>query len=264
MLIGARLLKDILEKLARGQISPTEAERVLRLLAVREVGNLAKLDTGREHRKGIPEIIIAKGKTPQDIVNIALEVLAERGRAIVSRVSRHHIRAIKAVKMDDVILEENQNAKMVVLKSKDFLVTKTGGIVGIMTAGTSDIFVAEEAKVIAEEMGCEVMSAYDVGVAGIQRLFTPLEEMLRRDVDVLVVVAGREGALPSLVAGMVDIPLIAVPTSQGYGLGGEGVGALIAMLQACSLGIGVVNIDGGIPAGTLAGLIANRVARFRC
>ncbi|MCS7384845.1 MAG: AIR carboxylase family protein, partial [archaeon GB-1867-097] len=120
-----------------------------------------------------------------------------------------------------------------------------------------------EARVVAEEMGCEVLTAYDVGVAGLHRLFSPLKEMISRDVDAIIVVAGREGALPSVVAGLVDAPVIAVPTSIGYGFGEKGISALMAMLQACSLGITVVNIDGGIPAGTVAALIANRVAKFR-
>jgi hypothetical protein len=152
---------------------------------------------------------------------------------------------------------------MIVIKKKSFEVKRSGGKVGILTAGTSDISVAEEAKVVAEEMGCEVITAYDVGVAGIHRLFSPLKEMIGTDVDVVIVVAGREGALPSVVAGLVDVPVIAVPTSVGYGLGERGVSALMAMLQACSLGIAVVNIDGGVAAGAAAALIANRVAKFK-
>ncbi len=132
-----------------------------------------------------------------------------------------------------------------------------------MAAGTSDIPVAEEARIVAEEMGCEVMTAYDVGVAGIHRLFLPLKGMIEKDVDTIIVVAGREGALPTVVAGIVDIPIIAVPTSIGYGLGEKGVSALTAMLQACSLGLAVVNIDNGVAAGTIASLIANRIAEAR-
>jgi len=112
-------------------------------------------------------------------------------------------------------------------------------------------------------MGCEVITAYDVGVAGIHRLFPPLREMINEDVDAIVVVAGREGALASVVAGVVDVPVIGVPTSSGYGFGAKGVGALMAMLQACSLGIAVVNIDGGVPAGAIAALIANRIAKAK-
>jgi len=112
-------------------------------------------------------------------------------------------------------------------------------------------------------MGCDVITAYDVGVAGIHRLFPHLKAMLEKDVDVIIAVAGREGALPSVVAGLVDIPVIGVPTSIGYGLGEKGIGALTAMLQTCSLGLAVVNIDGGIPAGAIAALIANRMAKIR-
>jgi hypothetical protein len=123
--------------------------------------------------------------------------------------------------------------------------------------------VAEEAKVIAKEMGCTVYSTYDVGVAGIHRLLEPLKEALSNDVDVIVVVAGREGALASVVSGLVDVPVIAVPTSNSYGFGEKGLSALMAMLQSCSLGLAVVNIDSGVAAGTVATLIANRAAKFR-
>lgn len=116
---------------------------------------------------------------------------------------------------------------------------------------------------ITEEMGCEVATAYDVGVAGIHRLLAPLKEMVARDVDVIIAVAGREGALPSVVAEMVDVPVIAIPTSIGYGFGEKGVGALMAMLQSCSLGLAVVNIDGGIAAGAVATLITNRIVEFK-
>ncbi|RLG70055.1 MAG: hypothetical protein DRO11_06775, partial [Methanobacteriota archaeon] len=119
------------------------------------------------------------------------------------------------------------------------------------------------AKMVAEEMGCKVFTAYDVGVAGIHRLFSELRKLILEDVDVLVVVAGREGALPSVVAGLVDMPVVAVPTSTGYGMGEKGVSALLAMLQSCPLGLAVVNIDGGVPAGVVAAMIANRAAKFR-
>ena len=122
---------------------------------------------------------------------------------------------------------------------------------------------AEEARIVAEEMGCEVTTTYDVGVAGIHRILSPLMNMINKDVDVLIVIAGREGALPSVVASMIDIPIIGVPTSIGYGFGGNGVSALTAMLQACPLGLAVVNIDSGVAAGSIAALIANRTAKFR-
>ncbi|MBC7261723.1 MAG: nickel pincer cofactor biosynthesis protein LarB, partial [Chloroflexi bacterium] len=140
----------------------------------------------------------------------------------------------------------------------------SGGRVGILTAGTSDIPRAEEAALICREMGCTVFTAYDVGVAGLHRLFEPLQSMVEKEkVDVLIVAAGMDGALPSVVAGLVPVPVIGLPTSAGYGLGGSGRAALLSMLQTCSPGLVVVNIDNGIGAGAAAGMIANRVAAAR-
>lgn len=256
-------MRELLEKLVKGQISVDEAERLLRILAIEEVGNLARIDVNREFRKGIPEVISAEGKTPEEVTEIALKMLNEKGRTIISRATQEQITAIEKATPKDAFLQVNNKARIAVIKKRDFKVKKTGGKVGILTAGTSDIPVAEEGRVIAEEMGCEVITAYDVGVAGIHRLFSPLKEMLEKDVDVIIVVAGREGALPSVVAGMVDVPIVAVPTSIGYGFGEKGTSALMAMLQACPLGLAVVNIDGGVAAGAVATLIANRVAKFR-
>jgi hypothetical protein len=192
-----------------------------------------------------------------------LKIMNEKGRAIISRAGKEHALAIQRVAPDNALLRIDEKAKMVIIQKKSFEVKKSGGKVAILTAGTSDIPIAEEARIVAEGMGCEVMTAYDVGIAGIHRVFSPLKEIIEKDVDVLIVIAGREGALPSLISGIIDIPIIAVPTSIGYGFGEKGVGALMAMLQACSLGIAVVNIDGGVAAGAVASLIANRVAKFR-
>ena len=137
------------------------------------------------------------------------------------------------------------------------------GVVGILSAGTSDIPVAAEAALAAAEMGATVFEAWDVGVAGLHRLVAPLERFATARTDVIVVAAGMDGALPSVVAGLVDIPVIGLPTSVGYGLGAGGVGALTTMLQSCAPGLVVVNIDNGIGAGTTAALIANRAAAGR-
>lgn len=256
-------MREILKKVAKGEISIEEAEKLLRVLAIEEIGNLARIDVGREYRKGIPEVILAEGKAPKDLADIAVKMLNESGRAIISRVTRDQIEAVMKSLPKDVSLDIYDKARMIVIKKKGFNVKRTGGKIGILAAGTSDIPVAEEARIIAEEMGCEVITAYDVGVAGIHRLLPPLKKMIMEDVDILIVVAGREGALPSVVAGMIDIPVIAVPTSIGYGLGGKGVSALMAMLQSCSLGLAVVNIDGGVAAGAIATLIANRIAKYK-
>jgi hypothetical protein len=256
-------LREVLEKVAKGEISIDEAERLLRVLAIEEIGNLARIDIGREYRKGIPEVILAEGKKPEDLAKIAVKMLKESGRAIISRVAEEQVRAIKDAIPKDADVQIHSKAGMVIIKLKNLKVERTGGKIGILTAGTSDIPVAEEARIIAEEMGCEVITAYDVGVAGIHRLLPPLKEMITKDVDVIIVVAGREGALPTVVAGMVNLPVIAVPTSVGYGLGEKGVSALMAMLQSCSLGLAVVNIDGGVAAGAIAAIIANRIAKFK-
>lgn len=258
---GGGVLREVLCRLARNEISVDEAERMLKTTTITELARLARLDVNREIRRGFPEIVLAEGKRSEDVAKLALKMLEINGRVLVSRAGKKHLDAIKKRVPGKENLWFNERARMIVLKNRGFTVAKTGGRIGVLTAGTSDIPVAEEVKVVAEEMGCEVFSAYDAGVAGLHRLFTPLKEMMEEDVDVIVVVAGREGALPSVVAGMVDTPIIGVPTSSGYGYGGSGESALMAMLQACSLGIAVVNIDGGVPAGAIAGLIANRSAK---
>jgi NCAIR mutase (PurE)-related protein len=133
----------------------------------------------------------------------------------------------------------------------------------VLTAGTSDVPIAEEAAVVAHEMGCAVSTTYDVGVAGLHRLFKPLQKLMDDDTDVIIVAAGMDGALPSVVAGLVSVPVIGLPTSVGYGMGGKGVAALLTMLQTCAPGLTVVNIDNGVGAGATAALTANRMARLR-
>ncbi|MCW4002963.1 MAG: nickel pincer cofactor biosynthesis protein LarB [Candidatus Bathyarchaeota archaeon] len=256
-------LREILEKVAGKELSPVEAEKLLQLLAIDEVGCLAKLDGNRQLRKGAPEVVLAEGKSPSDAMEIAKKMLANCGRAIVSRCTNEHIQALKDAFSSDAVLEVNEKARIVVAKKKSFVNSKNGGRIGILTAGTSDIPVAEEAKIIAQEMGCTVFSTYDVGVAGIHRLLEPVKELIAKDVDAVIVVAGREGALASVVTGLVDVPVVAVPTSNSYGFGEKGLSALMAMLQSCSLGLAVVNIDGGVAAGAMAALIANHAAKFR-
>ena len=256
-------LKEILEKTAKNELTVEEAEKLLRLLAIAEVEGIAKIDANREHRKGIPEIILAENKTTKDTVEITLRMLSENGRVIVSRCSQEQIQALSQALPNDATCQINEKARMVIMKKKNHAVKSTGGKIGLLTAGTSDIPVAEEAKVVAEEMGCQVYTSYDLGVAGIHRILQPLKDLVIKDVDVIIVVAGREGALSSVVAGMVNVPVIAVPTSNSYGFGEKGVSTLMAMLQSCSLGLAVVNIDAGVAAGAMATLIANRAAKFR-
>ena len=233
------------------------------LLAIEKVARIAHLDVGRELRKGLPEVILAEGKAPREVAQIVEAMVKATGRAIVSRASTNHLRLIRARRIPNSKIEFFEKSGMIVATVNSYRVKETGGRVGLLTAGTSDIPVAEEAKVIAEEMGCKTRAYYDVGVAGLHRLFKPLSELLKWDSDVILVVAGREGALPTVVAGLVDIPVIGVPTSRSYGFGDKGIAALAAMLQSCSLGIAVVNIDSGVGAGSIGALIANRSAKYR-
>jgi NCAIR mutase (PurE)-related protein len=190
-------------------------------------------------------------------------MLERTGHAIVSRLDESQISALQEVFQDAYDMRSFTHARLIVIRKKNFQLAKTGGRVGILTAGTADLAVAEEATAMVEEMGCSTILEADSGVAGIHRVVEPLRTMIQHDMDCLIVVAGREGALPTVVAGLVDIPIIAVPTSQGYGYGGKGRAALMTMLQACSLGLAVVNIDAGIAAGVVAAQISNRVARAR-
>lgn len=224
---------------------------------------LARPDLERENRKGVPEVLMAQGKRHEDLLAIARQFVNRTGRAIVSRVDENLLVKLQA-EFAGCSLSEHYPSRMVVIKRPDYRVQPTGGRVGVITAGTSDVPVAEEARIVAAEMGCETYAVYDVGVAGIHRLFEPLKALIQEaQVDVLVVAAGMDGALPSVVSGLVDVPVIGLPTSVGYGLGGRGLGALISMLQTCSPGLTVVNIDNGVGAGATAALIANRVARAR-
>lgn len=225
---------------------------------------LVRPDFGREARKGVPEVILAESKSVDQAISIARRHLAERGRAIISRASSEVEDRLREIATGDTEMEWYEQAHAAVLRRPGGRSEPTGGRVGLISAGTSDIPVAEEAMLMVREMGCEVYPAYDVGVAGLHRLFEPLERLaIEVDVDVIIVAAGMDGALPSVVSGLVPVPVIGLPISVGYGLGGQGIAALYGMLQTCSPGLAVVNIDNGIGAGVMAAMIANRAARFR-
>ena len=218
------------------------------------------LDFMRERFKGAPEVIYTASKTDEQSLEIAEQFLQRTGRAILSRVSSS-LQARLDEQYGDSELEWYPASRIAVLR-RGPQPERKGGRVGVLTAGTSDRPAAEEAAVVCQEMGCTVHAQYDVGVAGLHRLFDPLKRLLNEyDVDVLIVAAGMDGALPSVVSGLVDIPVIGLPTAVGYGMGGQGHGALVAMLQTCAPGLAVVNIDNGVGAAAMAGIIANRAAR---
>ena len=219
-------------------------------------------DPGRERRKGVPEVIFGETKDVPQIVAMAQELLRGSGRAIISRMRPETFAPVQAV-FQDYTVRVSEAARSMVIYSPDYVRRDTGGHVGVISAGTSDIPVAEEAALIAEEMGCRVTRIYDVGVAGLHRLLEPLRSLFTEDVDAIIVAAGMDGALPSVVAGLAPVPVIGLPTSVGYGIGGKGFAALLSMLQTCAPGLSVVNIDNGVGAGSVAALMANRVASAR-
>jgi hypothetical protein len=226
--------------------------------------DFARIDINRSYRSGVPEIIFAEGKRSEEVVDIAVALVTEKNFALVSRAREEDFEAIIKIKgrlesafKFELDIDYNKVARTILIKKKGYKFKKIGKI-GLIAAGTADIPVAEEARVVAEVCGCEVISAYDVGIAGIHRLVEPLEEIVNTDARAIIVVAGMEGALPSVVASLVDIPVIGVPTSVGYGAGGKGIAALLSMLQSCSPGVAVVNIDNGVGAGAFASKLLYR------
>ncbi len=216
-------------------------------------------DPARERRKGVPEVIFGETKTTSQVIAMAHSMVEGSGRAIISRVRPETLVALRE-EFAAYPLRVREAARALVIYRPDYAPALTGGRVGVLSAGTSDVPVAEEAALIAEEMGCQVTCVYDVGVAGLHRLLEPLRNMLASGVDVMIVAAGMDGALPSVVTGLVPVPVIGLPTSVGYGMGGRGLAALLSMLQTCAPGLSVVNIDNGVGAGSTAALIANRIA----
>ena len=238
---------QLLKQFSAGKIS---AEKVLRTFQAAPVADLgfAEVDTHRALRKGFPEVIFAAGKTPEQVVRIAGAILSGEQRMLVTRVTPEHARALRR-KFKRAV--HHEMARCVTLEKKKQ--TKRAGTIAILCAGTSDLPVAEEAAVTAEIMGNQVVRIYDVGVAGLHRLLRRIETI--QQANVIIVVAGMEGALPSVVAGLVSKPVIAVPTSVGYGASFGGLAALLGMLNSCGSGVTVVNIDNGFGAGYSASQI---------
>lgn len=239
---------QILTEVQNGTLTPAAAEKLLSKQNALEINNIANLDLGRFSRCGIPEVVLAEGKETDHLIAIMNEYAAKTGRCIASRVTKEQAAEILQNISKNLHADYRETCGIFIL-SDGTKPKKSSGTVAIITAGTSDIRVAEEAKAIAEEMGAAVLTAYDVGVAGIHRLIPKLDEL--KNADVFVVCAGREGTLPSVVAGLVDKPVIGVPVSTGYGYMGKGEAALASMLQSCAV-ITVVNIDAGFTAGAFA------------
>jgi len=222
-----------------------------------------RLDRQRAYRTGVPEIVLAERKTTEEVVRSLVRLAESSGRAVASRLRADQMDDLPLLIPDGDALTINRESRIAVIVRDGAVRPATGGRVAIFSAGASDRPIATEARIMVEEMGCSVMTVADVGVAGLHRLVQPLRDVVAADVDVAIVAAGMDGALPAVIAGLIDIPVIGLPVSVGYGYGGDGTGALMSMLQSCSPGIAIVNIDNGIGAGATAGLIANRAARAR-
>jgi len=253
-------VRDVLDRHRKGELSTEEAERLMRLDYVRKIGEHTLFDPRRSDRKDVPEIIYGQTKPPFLVAEIVKSVLQDRDRLVVSRATPAHYTEICAMVGADLVRYEDRAEMVVVSRCGE---RERRGKIGILAAGTSDIRTAEEARVVAEAMDVEVIVAYDVGIAAFHRFLDPLVRMLDQGADAIVVVAGMEGALASVVASLVDIPVIGVPTSVGYGAGGEGQAALMSMLQSCSPGLMIVNIDNGVGAGASAALISLRCRRSK-
>ncbi|MEF8882687.1 MAG: nickel pincer cofactor biosynthesis protein LarB [Halapricum sp.] len=249
-------MRELLEAVAAGELSPEAAEARLRGYAVGEAG---RFDAARESRSGVPEAVLADGKTPSETAEIVATAMETTGRAIATRLDSAHREAIHDRLDDaypDAAVNDDRRAGTLVAHTPEFDAPELDATVGIVTAGTSDAVPAGEAATVLREMGATVERVDDVGVASLARVLDQVERF--RDQDVLVVAAGREGALPTVLAGLVDVPIIGLPVSTGYGHGGDGDAALSGMLQSCTA-LSVVNVDAGFTAGAQAGLIARRI-----
>jgi len=253
-------IQEILESLEKRKISVDTAKKMLSLYSIEKIEGMANIDINRRKRRGIPEVIFAETKSLDEIKKILKVTIEKTNSVMVSRIKKEdYSKIISFSKRLKIKIKDGKNSSSLLLFKKP--IKFHGGEIGIISAGTSDIGVAEEARLMCEAMNCKCTTSYDVGVAGIHRIFPILKEMIEKEVDCIIVVAGMEGALATLVSSMVDIPVIGLPTSVGYGYGEKGIAALASMLQSCSLGLSVVNIDNGIAAGAIAANIANRTVR---
>ena len=241
-------VEALLRDLKAGKVTVGQAMEALRDLPYEDLG-FAKLDSHRDLRRGFPEVILCLGKTPDRIVEIARRMSESHGLVLATRASAEvYAHLVKA--LDGKQVTHHEQAAIISIGKAP---KATRGSILVVTAGTSDIPVAEEAGVTAELMGCAVTRLYDVGVAGVHRVLD--NRGLLQKAKVIVVVAGMEGALPSVVAGLVKVPVIAVPTSVGYGASFDGMAALLGMMNSCAPGVAVVNIDNGFGAGYLASMM---------
>jgi pyridinium-3,5-biscarboxylic acid mononucleotide synthase len=245
--LDSKSLRKLLQQVRNGVLSPDDAVEKLRHLPFEDLG-FAKVDHHRRLRTGMPEVIFGEGKTPAQVAQIFSSLAGHGGNILATRASEKQFAAVKKKSRE---ARYYKSARAIVLRQDQTIYGK--GLIAVVSAGTSDIPVAEEAVITAEIMGNEVERLYDVGVAGIHRLLANRSTLTRA--RVIIVCAGMEGALPSVVGGLVGVPVIAVPTSIGYGAAFKGLAALIGMMNSCASNVSVVNIDNGFGAGYVASLI---------
>ena len=255
-------MKNVLRRLIAGELTEDEAVAELRTIQLDELGGKAKLDLGRFMRRGVPEVVLAPGKAPAEAARLAVMLAHRQGQGLISRMTAEHRKALSAAAAAErMSLTDYSNSARVLREG--FAPDPVGGKVGLLTAGTSDVPVADEARMVIEACGLEARLEADLGVAGLHRFMGPLAAILEWGADVIVVAAGMDGVLPGLVAGLIDVPVIGLPVSTGYGHGAAGEAALSTMLQSCSTGLVVVNIDNGVGAGAAAALIGAQAAQGR-
>ncbi|MGM0370705.1 MAG: nickel pincer cofactor biosynthesis protein LarB [Bacillota bacterium] len=248
-------IENILENVKEGDLEVDQALDNLRDLPFEDLG-YAKVDHHRDLRNGYPEVIYCEGKTTDEIKGIVEKMMERNKNILATRADEEVYEALQELTAD---LEYHERARIVVIQKEEVELSESKILV--MTGGTSDLAVAEEAAITAEVMGNRVERAYDVGVAGLHRLLAQKDKMA--EANVIITVAGMEGALASVVSGLTDKPIIAVPTSVGYGANFDGLAALLAMLNSCASGLGVVNIDNGFGAAYLADSIINQIEQAR-
>jgi NCAIR mutase (PurE)-related protein len=249
-------MRELLEAVAAGDLSPAEAEAELRGYATGEAG---RFDAAREQRRGVPEAVFGEGKTPGEVAELVDTAVETTGRGIATLVDGEQVAAVRerlAERHPDADVEHRERSAVLVAHGAEFEPPGLDATVCIVTGGTADRGPAGEAAAVASEMGATVDLIEDVGVASIVRMLDRVDDI--RAADVAIVAAGREGALPTVVAGLVDTPVIGLPVASGYGHGGEGEAALAGTLQSCTV-LSTVNVDAGFVAGAQAGLIARSI-----
>lgn len=255
-------VNEILKKIKEGELSIDEAEKLLRLHAVEELGEHLKLDIHREERAGVPEVVLARRKDLKTVIKASRELAEKNGLVLVTKLSPARWQKAREDLSEGFQSEYTKEGRILVLKKEDYERPTLQGKVGILTGGTADLPIAREAEVTCRALGCQVVTEYDVGISSLSRTLTATKRMIREEVNVLIVIAGMEGSLPSVISSLVRIPIVAVPTDTGYGFGKEGIAPALTMINSCSPGLSLVNINNGFGAAAFSALFLRQIDRI--